>query len=145
MNNPIYLADQELLKGIALMQRNALALEELRIRNGLNLQDYAVLQTIFLYPKRRVGEVARRMCLSKQALSRRLRPLLQQGFITETPDPDDRRAKRLSLSTKGEEYYIICQDQILRVFYHAYQKAGVSAIEGFHRVQHALSDALEKF
>lgn len=147
MNNPIYLTDQELLKGIALMRQNALALEKLCLsrgnNEGLTPQDHAILRTIFLHPKQRAGEIARKMRLRKQALSRRLKFLLDQGFILEEIDPDDRRAKLLCLSTKGLEYYTVQQDKALRVFYHAYQKAGISAVEGFHQVQQALSQALE--
>lgn len=147
MNNPIYLTDQELLKGIALMRQNALALEKLCLNRGnhegLTPQDYAIFRTIALHPKQRIGEIARKMHLRKQALSRRLKFLVDQGFIIEKIDPDDRRAKRLLLSTKGNEYYTIQQDAALRVFYHAYQKAGISAVEGFYQVQQALSQALE--
>ena len=146
MNNPIYLTNQELLKGIALMQQNADALEELRSKAHksvcLNAGDHAVFQAIFLHPNQRTGEIARKMHISKQSLSRRLGPLLNEGLITAHRDPDDQRAKRLSLSTKGEEYYTLQQDKILRAFYQAYQQAGISAVEGFHRVQQALNKAL---
>lgn len=147
MNNPIYLTDHALLKGIALMRQNALALDKLALdaENNARLtpQDYTILQTVFAHPKQRTGEIARKMSISKQALSRRLRPLVQQGFVLEHHDPEDRRAKRLSLSTKGEEYYTIQQDKILKAFYSAYQNAGISSVEGFHRVLHALSQALQ--
>ncbi len=151
MNNPIYLTDQALLKAIALMRHNASALEKLCAtmendkQNDKNLtpQDYAILRTISLYPKLRTGEIARKMGLSKQSLSRYLKPLVDHGFIIEEQDPKDRRAKRLWLSTKGFEYYTVQQDKALKAFYHAYQKAGISAVEGFHQVQQALSQALE--
>ncbi len=49
----------------------------------------------------RQGDLASVLCLSKSAVSRLVRALERHGWVTRTQDPDDARARRLALSTKG--------------------------------------------
>ncbi|NQY82565.1 MAG: MarR family transcriptional regulator [Alphaproteobacteria bacterium] len=146
VNNPIFLTDQELLKGIALLRENARILEELSNAqpNQLTPQDHALLRTLYLFPNYRAQEIASRMCLSKQSLSRSIKNLELRGYIETRSDPEDRRVKRLLLSTKGLQSYTTRQKYALKTFYRAYQHAGITAVEGFNHVQHALAAALER-
>jgi len=46
-------------------------------------------------------DIAKHMGLSKQAVNRTVNELVELGLIKLVPDPKDKRAKRLTLSTKG--------------------------------------------
>ncbi|HZP30915.1 MAG TPA: MarR family transcriptional regulator [Acidimicrobiia bacterium] len=48
-----------------------------------------------------VSEVARRLELDQSTASRQIRPLEEQGLVTRSVDPADRRAARLAITPKG--------------------------------------------
>jgi DNA-binding MarR family transcriptional regulator len=50
-----------------------------------------------------VGEIASQMGVSNAAASQLVDKLVQHGLVERTEDPDDRRAKRLSLTPKGRQ------------------------------------------
>jgi DNA-binding MarR family transcriptional regulator len=58
----------------------------------------------------RIVDIARHMGLSKQAVHRTVNELVELGLIKLIPDPEDKRAKLLTLSSKGA---IVTQDATL--------------------------------
>lgn len=143
--NPIYLTNQELMKGIALLITNAHMLEKMqKAQESHSPQEQTFLQTLYMFPHHSAHEIAQKMHISKQALSRHLKKMQHLDYIHIHDDPDDRRVKRLSLSTKGIACYTKQQEWVLEAFYSAYQSVGVGAVEGFHRVQTALAQSLKE-
>lgn len=66
----------------------------------------ALAGVLFLLSRRgecRPSELAAEMYVSQSALSRSLGELVELGFIDRKPDPDDRRAHRISCSPTGIE------------------------------------------
>lgn len=59
-----------------------------------------------VYPK----DIERRFNLTHPTVSGLLQRLEAKGFLTCTPDPDDRRCKRIALTQRGQE----CQEEIIR-------------------------------
>jgi DNA-binding MarR family transcriptional regulator len=60
--------------------------------------------TVFQYPGpqgTRPSELASRLRMSKQALNHLLGQLERLGYLERRPDPDDLRAKRISLTERG--------------------------------------------
>jgi DNA-binding MarR family transcriptional regulator len=49
----------------------------------------------------RVTDLAQRAAMSKQAIGELIRHLDDRGYLTLTPDPKDRRAKRVQLTERG--------------------------------------------
>ncbi len=47
------------------------------------------------------SEVASRLDVSRPVVSRTVRSLVEDGFLTERPDADDKRSRRLSLTRKA--------------------------------------------
>lgn len=53
----------------------------------------------------RYGAVARKMGVQPSRASKEVRVLIETGFVTEQPDPDDRRAMLLEATDKGHDAY----------------------------------------
>jgi DNA-binding MarR family transcriptional regulator len=47
------------------------------------------------------SELAERLVMDLSALGHTLKPLIRDGFLRSTPDPRDRRARRVTLTAKG--------------------------------------------
>jgi DNA-binding MarR family transcriptional regulator len=69
--------------------------------HGLTVTQYALLSTISGTPGVGIGALAERLIMDPTTLTRNLRPLERQGFLTLTPDPKDRRSRRLNLTDDG--------------------------------------------
>ncbi|GAB3673084.1 hypothetical protein GCM10028792_08260 [Salinisphaera aquimarina] len=49
-----------------------------------------------------MGELARALVLDRSALAHNIKPLERDGYLTITPDPQDKRTRRVSLTARGE-------------------------------------------
>ena len=63
----------------------------------------SVLDPLFEEDGLRMGELARRSGLSKQAMTTLVRTVQAAGLVVRERDPDDARAYRVSLSGRGSE------------------------------------------
>lgn len=82
--------------------------------------------------------------ITKQSLSRVLGELVENGFINQGTDANDRRRRPLTLTTKGVEIERrLTETQRARVA-RAYARAGEAAVEGFHRVLLELMDPADR-
>ena len=68
---------------------------------GLSRVHHRLLYFIGRHPQCSVSELLDVLKVSKQYLNRPLRELLQQGFVSQQADANDRRIKRLSLTAQG--------------------------------------------
>lgn len=148
MHTPIFLTEQELIRAVLVLRRNAALLKKFSgqppsVNNGLSAQDQIVLEYIWLCPNERAQDIARDLHLSRPNLSRCLRRLTAQGYLNAERESGDLRVKRLHISTKGKQAYTQCQQNLLQAFYSAYQKAGITAVKGYIDVQRNLADALK--
>ena len=78
--------------------------EAVRAAGYDDLQPMHVL--LFRYPtiaNLRPGQLAEEVGLSKQAINDLLRQLEAKGYLTLQPDPSDRRARRITLTPRGNE------------------------------------------
>ncbi|MCW8914864.1 MAG: MarR family winged helix-turn-helix transcriptional regulator [Magnetovibrio sp.] len=72
--------------------------------------------------------------ITKQSLSRVLGQLVNDGYILQETDPDDRRRRTLNLTQKGEDLegrLTACQSKRIS---RAYKLAGADAVKGFKAV-----------
>ena len=70
-------------------------------RRGLGRMHHRVLYFIAREAGLSVGDLLQRLAISKQALHRPLRDLQARKLVTNHADPNDRRVKRLVLTTAG--------------------------------------------
>ncbi|MFV0637086.1 MarR family winged helix-turn-helix transcriptional regulator [Mitsuokella sp.] len=77
------------------------------------LNQFATLMTLRLEKNASVTEIGKNLLISKQQMSNICEKLLQAGFISKRPDPEDRRRTLVSLTKAGEKL-IDDQNEIVR-------------------------------
>lgn len=85
----------------------------------------------------RLGELARRMGVSKQAAGQLVDELERRGIVERRPDPDDGRAKRVSFTDLGRDALLSGLGALSRAEAELTQEMDPTAVA-------ALSDALER-
>lgn len=68
---------------------------------GLTISQFGILAHLRGLDGASIGQVAERMVMDPTSLTRSLKPLERQGFVRLSIDPNDRRARRLSLTAEG--------------------------------------------
>ncbi len=68
---------------------------------GMTVAQAATLEALSGSDGIRLGELGRRLGIAPSTLSRNLDRLEDRGFVVRSPDPDDRRALRASLTDAG--------------------------------------------
>lgn len=69
---------------------------------GLTVSQRSVLVHIARAQSPTMTELAHALVLDRSALARNLRPLERDGYVTLTPDPVDRRSRRVELTDNGK-------------------------------------------
>lgn len=75
----------------------------------------AAYLNVFQYPGphgARPSDLAARLKISKQALNYLLRELERLDYLERRPDPDDLRAKRIALTTRGKAAVSVIRDAV---------------------------------
>lgn len=94
----------ELAGGLrTVVNRLAYALRSPVAGDGITPTRLASLMTLMKYGPLRPGDLAARLNISAASASRLVDVLIEGEWIRREPDPDDRRASLLSLSTHGVE------------------------------------------
>jgi DNA-binding MarR family transcriptional regulator len=68
---------------------------------GFTISQYGILVNLRQLDGASIGQLAERMVMDPTSLTRALKPLERQGFLSLDTDPNDRRARRLSLTPEG--------------------------------------------
>jgi MarR family transcriptional regulator, 2-MHQ and catechol-resistance regulon repressor len=68
---------------------------------GLTPLEFAVLQRLHSDQGRRLTDIGAELLCVKSTITRLVDRLEADGLVRRTPDPDDRRAQRLLLTTRG--------------------------------------------
>ncbi|WP_088348794.1 MULTISPECIES: MarR family winged helix-turn-helix transcriptional regulator [Rhodomicrobium] len=71
--------------------------------HGLTITQYGLLAHLAWLDGITIGALAERLIMDPTTLTRNLRPLERDGFVTHEADPRDRRARRLKLTESGRE------------------------------------------
>ena len=72
------------------------------LENKLTMGGFSIMRGI-RHGKDTVSEIAKKRHLSRPAISRAVDNLVVKGFVTRTPDEQDRRLVKLALTDEGEE------------------------------------------
>ena len=84
------------------------------------------------------------MGVSKQYLHRPLQRLVADGFVRVSPDPSDRRMKRLRLSKAGARLEKELSGDQRKRFQQVFAKAGPGAEAGWRKVMTLLAESWEE-
>jgi DNA-binding MarR family transcriptional regulator len=69
----------------------------------------SVLLPLFEEDGLRIGEIASRSRLSKQTMTTLVRLAERDGLVTRGPDPEDRRATRITLTRRAREFASVAE------------------------------------
>jgi len=69
--------------------------------HGLTISQFGVMVQVRVGDAPSIGQLAERMVMDPTTLTRALRPLERRGLLSLTPDPADRRTRRLTLTEEG--------------------------------------------
>lgn len=70
---------------------------------ALSFEQYLILKTIIKEPKIKLMDIAEERGVTRSAISRQLRPLLNNHYIKQEADPEDRRRMFLISTAEGEK------------------------------------------
>ena len=136
--NPLFLRDEELRQGMELLfyaYRDFTSEPDAMLaKYGFGRAHHRVIYFVGRNPGITVSALLGILRITKQALSRALSQLIDQGFVEQAPGPKDRRRRLLHLTPKGAEIERqLIQSQRERIV-RAYREAGAEAVEGFRKV-----------
>lgn len=78
------------------------ALRPLNLTNG----QYSLLVSLNRPEPPRIGDVAYLLAMDRTTLTANLKPLERRGLLTVSPDPQDRRSRRLALTDAGRDLLV---------------------------------------
>src|SRR5439155_1930754 len=84
----------------------------------------SVLVPLFEEDGLRMGELAARSHLAKQTMTTMVRVVERAGFVERRPDPEDARATRVHLTTRGRRFRPIAAREVARLEQHIEERIG---------------------
>jgi DNA-binding MarR family transcriptional regulator len=142
--NPLFLRDEELTRGLELLDfaHRALVAEPERVLAGLSLGRHhqRLIHFIGREPGITMVQLLDLLQLSKQSTSRLLKELVAKGLIAQQPNPRDRRQRLLELTERGRQLDEQLTRRLRRRLASAYRAAGAEAVAGYHKVLLGLVD-----
>lgn len=70
---------------------------------GLTHGQYSLLISLNRPEPPRIGDVARLLAMDRTTLTANVKPLERRGLLTVSPDPKDKRSRRLALTDAGRD------------------------------------------
>jgi DNA-binding MarR family transcriptional regulator len=142
--NPLFLRDEELTRGLDLLDcalRGLLAAQaSLLAQHGLVGNQQRLLHFIARRSGSTMVELGAILQLTKQSMSRHIKDLQARGLVTLTENRRDRRARLLALTEHGRRLEQELTGSLRRRLASAYRAAGAEAVAGHHQVLAGLID-----
>jgi len=101
---------------------------------GFGRAHHRVIYFVGRYSGTTVNQLLAILKITKQSLSRVLSQLIEEGFIEQKIDENDRRRRLMTLTEKGTALDALLTDAQSRRISRAYTDAGAEAIDGFRAV-----------
>jgi DNA-binding MarR family transcriptional regulator len=108
---------------------------------GYSRVHHRILFFIGRHPGCSINELLGIMRVTKQYLHRPLQRLIEDNYVSVTPDPDDRRVKRLRLTHKGAGLENELSGDQRRRFQQVFKAAGPQAEAGWRKVMRLLAES----
>jgi DNA-binding MarR family transcriptional regulator len=142
--NPLFLRDEELTRGIELLDAAYRSLigdpDRTLAEEGLGRNHRWVLYFVGRHPGITMVELVNRVHLSKQSLSRLVNELVAKALIARRHGTRDRRERLLELTARGRQLEEVVNGRLRRRLARAYRSAGAEAVAGYHQVLLGLID-----
>jgi DNA-binding MarR family transcriptional regulator len=142
--SPLYLRDEELIRGIELLDfahRTLFAEPEQRLADlGIGRTHQRIVHLVGRHPGIPMGDLIEVLRITKQTLSRMVSDLVAGGFLTRAAGRDDRRQRLLWLTEHGRRLDEELDGRLRRRLAGAYRAAGAEAVAGYHKVLLGLVD-----
>jgi DNA-binding MarR family transcriptional regulator len=103
-------------------------------RRGLGRVHHRILHFVGGTPQISVKGLLATLAVTKQAVNAPLRQLIEMRLVTATPDPGDRRVKRLSLTPAGQALEAELTAAQARLLAEAFDAEGSQAADGWRRI-----------
>ncbi|MEJ1995679.1 MAG: MarR family transcriptional regulator [Limibacillus sp.] len=136
--NPLFLREQELREAIELLffAYRDFTGEPDRVlaRYNFGRAHHRVIYFVGRNPGITVSDLLRILAITKQSLSRVLSQLVDEGFVVQRQDSEDRRRRLLTLTEKGRSLERDLTERQMARIARAYREAGPEAVAGFKRV-----------
>jgi DNA-binding MarR family transcriptional regulator len=117
--------------------------DRLLARHGLSRVHHRILFCVGRNPGLTVGDLLATLRVTKQAMNAPLRRLIQDGWISAEPPPENRRQKRLHLTERGAELeHALSGDQRDR-FARIFAQVGPGAEAHWREVMRLMAEGLD--
>lgn len=140
--NPLFLRDEDLREAIELLffaYRDFTGEADAVLETyGFGRAHHRIIYFVGANPGITVGELLAILKITKQSLSRVLSQLVEEGFVDQETDSDDRRRRRLYLTEKGRALESELTQRQSKHIADAYRQAGADAVAGFRTVLRGL-------
>jgi DNA-binding MarR family transcriptional regulator len=140
----LFLREEELRRGIEMMffayRDFTSEADSILVEQNMGRAHHRAIYFIGRNPGITVSELLTILNITKQSLSRVLSALVDTGYVIQKKGPEDRRQRLLFLTDTGTALEARLTAVQGRRFANAYREAGMSAVEGFHRVLEGLLD-----
>lgn len=110
---------------------------------GLSRIHHRLLYFVARHPDCSINELLQIMRISKQYLNRPLRQMIEQGYILQQTDADDRRVRRLKLSARGEKLEFELTEAQRKRFAEIFEQAGPVKEKHWREVMALLGEQIE--
>ena len=138
----LFLREEELRRGIEMMffayRDFTSEADSILVEQNMGRAHHRAIYFIGRNPGITVSELLTILNITKQSLSRVLSALVDTGYVIQKKGPEDRRQRLLFLTDTGTALEARLTAVQGRRFANAYREAGMSAVEGFHRVLEGL-------
>jgi DNA-binding MarR family transcriptional regulator len=114
--------------------------DRLLAKRGLGRVHHRVLFFVARRPGVSVGDLLAILDVSKQSLHRPMHDLLRAALLESSPDPKNRRVKRLHLTARGRAFEAKLSGIQRRLFARAFAAHGPSAERQWRAIMSALGD-----
>ena len=101
---------------------------------GMGRAHHRAIYFVGLTPGITVSELLAILRITKQALARVLRHLIDEGFLHQTEGADDRRKRHLFLTEKGQQFERELSETQFRLLADAFAQAGPEDVDGFKTI-----------
>ena len=106
--------------------------------SGIKVTQFSVLRVLWYMKCCSQQELEKALLVDQATLTRSLKPLIREGYITRTPDSEDRRVMLCSLSDDGKALYKQAQKQWQQAQKSVEKKLGSDVIQQLLNVSQSL-------
>lgn len=110
----------------------------------LSFEQFLIMRDVAAGQRLSLSEVAKHRHVTRAAISRQLKSLLDAGYIVQTPDPKDRRRQYLDLTDSGKQVTVEINQAIHKRFYGWVEVIGEKDAKELLRIMRRVSDEVIK-